>query len=165
MPQNAANQGDSVFRAARKEASLFNERLSSMEGVHEETGIDRTRVQRIETGVVIPYPDEVALLIDTYHKPELRTHYCGKLCPLGKGRVQVVDCVELDRTSMALASILREAGDLMNQVMDISADGKLDSTELDTIETEVLPVILQMEKDLLAYRIMAEKALKRKHSR
>ncbi|MDL2253033.1 hypothetical protein LJC49_03055, partial [Ruminococcaceae bacterium OttesenSCG-928-I18] len=160
MPKKATKEQETLFRSARKEAAAFNERLSSMDGVAEETGIDRTRVQRIETGVLIPYPEEVVLMIDVYHKPELRPHYCATLCPLGKGNVFEPACTELDRTTNALLSELRNADKIANYIMDIADSGCIDEEKLQMMREKAVPAIDELVKDLLAYRITVEKALK-----
>ena len=44
MPKMATKAAGNVFYQARKEASKWNDRLSSREGASEETGVDRTRL-------------------------------------------------------------------------------------------------------------------------
>lgn len=62
MPRNATKAAHNVFYLARKEAEKRNDRLGSREGAEEETGIDRTRLARIEGGVLNPYPEEVLMM-------------------------------------------------------------------------------------------------------
>ncbi len=71
MPRNATKAAGNVFYLARKEAEKRNDRLGSREGAEEETGIDRTRLARIEGGVLTPYPEEVLMMAQAYHAPQL----------------------------------------------------------------------------------------------
>lgn len=50
MPKTATKASDNEFYKARLAASSCNDRLGSREGASEETGIDRTRLARIELG-------------------------------------------------------------------------------------------------------------------
>lgn len=84
MPRNATKAADNVFYLARKAAEKCNDHLGSREGAAEETGIDRTRLARIEAGVLVPYPEEVLMMAHAYQAPQLCNHYCASLCPLGK---------------------------------------------------------------------------------
>ena len=69
MPRNATKAADNVFYLARKAAEKCNDHLGSREGAAEETGIDRTRLARIEAGVLVPYPEEVLMMAHTYQAP------------------------------------------------------------------------------------------------
>ena len=69
MPRNATKAADNVFYLARKAAEKCNDHLGSREGAAEETGIDRTRLARIEAGVLVPYPEEVLMMAHAYQAP------------------------------------------------------------------------------------------------
>ena len=60
---------------ARMEAAKTNDRLSSRDGASEETFIDRKRLQRIEVGTLEPYPEEVMIMADAYHAPDLQNNF------------------------------------------------------------------------------------------
>lgn len=71
MARPATKAADNVFYLARKAAEKCNDHLGSREGAAEETGIDRTRLARIEAGVLIPYPEEVLMMAHAYQAPQL----------------------------------------------------------------------------------------------
>ena len=66
MSKPATKAANSPFYLARMEAAKVNDRFSSREGAADETGIDRTRLARIELDSITPYPEEVMLLADAY---------------------------------------------------------------------------------------------------
>ena len=73
MPRNATKAADNVFYLARKAAEKCNDRLGSRKGATEETSIDRTRLARIEAGVLVPYSEEVLMMAHTYQVPTFAT--------------------------------------------------------------------------------------------
>ena len=115
MTRIAASTAANRYYLARMEAAKKNDRLSSREGASEETGIDRKRMQRIEIGTLNPYPEEVMLMADAYHAPELMNFYCTSACPIGQKMMP-------------------------KALLSIAADGKLTEDELPAME-ELLEAI------------------------
>ena len=58
MSKFATKAADSPFYLARMEASKVNDRLASREGAADETGIDRSRMARVELGSANPTPED-----------------------------------------------------------------------------------------------------------
>lgn len=75
MPKMATKAAGNVFYQARKEASKWNDRLSSREGASEETGVDRTRLAYIELNTVNPHSAEVFILSTSRTETRLSTNY------------------------------------------------------------------------------------------
>ena len=69
---------------ARLAAATCNDCFGSREGAAYVTGIDRTRLARIEIGTVTPLPEEVRVLADAYNTPELLNYYCSHDCQIGR---------------------------------------------------------------------------------
>lgn len=110
MPKNATKAADNVFYLARKAAEKCNDHLGSREGAAEETGIDRTRLARIEAGVLVPYPEEVLMMAHTYQAPQLCNHYCASLCPLGKKTIPPCELLQIDRLALKVMSAMLLSG-------------------------------------------------------
>ena len=134
--KTATKAADNMFCKARYEAARFNERLSSREGASEELGIDRTRLARIELGVLTPYPEEVVLMAAAYRAPELRLQYCKTLCPLGKNFPLIQDAT-LDRISLEALSSFRKISRAKDLLLDITEDGIIDESEVDDLKSIV----------------------------
>ena len=62
MSKIATKAIESRWCQERYKAAAYNGRLSSREGAAEETGIERTRMARIELGTLTPYPEEALLM-------------------------------------------------------------------------------------------------------
>lgn len=65
MANVTAKTSSNIFYKARCEAATHNEQLSSREGAADYMSIDRGRLYRIESGIAIPYPEEIRLLLNT----------------------------------------------------------------------------------------------------
>ena len=135
-PSTAVNR----YYLARMAAAERNDRMSSREGASEETGIDRKRMQRIEIGTLNPYPEEVMLMADAYHAPELMNFYCTSACPIGQKIVPKAELRELDRLTVKFLNALEGIKGADRALLSIAADGKLTADELPALE-ELLEAI------------------------
>ena len=129
-PSTAVNR----YYLARMAAAEKNERLSSREGASEETGIDRKRMQRIEIGTLNPYPEEVLLMADTYHAPELMNFHCSQCCPIGQRTVPRAEMNELDRITVKFLNALEQIRDSDKELLQIAQDGTLTADEVPQME-------------------------------
>ena len=129
-PSTAVNR----YYLARMAAAGKNERLSSREGASEETGIDRKRMQRIEIGTLNPYPEEVLLMADTYHAPELLNYHCSQCCPIGQRTVPQAEMNELDRITVKFLNALEAIRDSDKELLRIAQDGTLSAEEVPQME-------------------------------
>lgn len=129
-PSTAVNR----YYLARMTAAERNERMSSREGASEETGIDRKRMQRIEIGTLNPYPEEVLLMADTYHAPELMNYHCSQCCPIGQRTVPRAEMNELDRITVKFLNALEQVRDFDKELLRIAQDGTLTADEVPQME-------------------------------
>lgn len=129
-PSTAVNR----YYLARMAAAEKNERLSSREGASEETGIDRKRLQRIEIGTLNPYPEEVLLVADAYHAPELLNYHCSHCCPIGQRTVPRAELNELDRITVKFLNALEQIRDSDKELLQIAQDGTLTADEVPQME-------------------------------
>lgn len=129
-PSTAVNR----YYLARMAAAEKNERLSSREGASEETGIDRKRMQRIEIGTLNPYPEEVLLMAEAYHAPELLNYHCSQCCPIGQRTVPRAEASELDRITVKFLSALEQIRDSDKELLQIAQDGTLTADEVPQME-------------------------------
>ena len=135
-PSTAVNR----YYLARMAAAERNDRMSSREGASEETGIDRKRMQRIEIGTLNPYPEEVMLMADAYHAPELMNFYCTSACPIGQKMMPKAELQELDRLAVKFLNAIEGIKGADRALLSIAADGKLTPDEIPAME-ELLEAI------------------------
>ena len=123
MANLTAKTSSNIFYKARCEAATHNEQLSSREGAADYMSIDRGRLYRIESGIAVPYPEEIRLMADLYNAPELENYYCRTMCPLGS-EIPKAELVDMDRITIRTLSTFRKIGEtkemLVSQIMDIN---------------------------------------------
>ena len=156
MGKKATKAADSIYCLARYEAATQDERFSSREKASEVTGIDRTKLARIELGNVTPYPDEVLSMAQAYNTPELCNAYCAEECPIGKTTVKKVVMDDFDRLSLKVLGSLKNVDGLMNGLISISEDGVVDKDEVESFN-EILEELDRISTSAQALKIWAQK--------
>lgn len=125
MGKNAPQLENNPFYAARKAASEKNEELSSRESASDIVLIEQTRLSKIESGKVTPYPEEVCNMANAYHAPQLCNTYCSEYCELGKGRVEKLDIASLDRVAFRVLGALKETQELRDNIISVAENGDI----------------------------------------
>lgn len=128
----ATKAAGNPYYIARLTAAACNDALSSREGAAEVTGVERTRLARIELGTITPHPDEVRVLADAYNAPELLNYYCAHDCQIGRCMDVLLPAEQPDgiaQIAVQAAVALRNAEDIRDRLLDISADGTVDAGE------------------------------------
>lgn len=129
MGKKATKAADNMYYIARCEAAITNEKFSSRESAAEITGIDRTRLARIELDTVNPYPEEVLAMSKAYNTPELCNSYCARECAIGKNSVTEVTIDDFDRLALKVLGSLKDIDDLRMSLIAISEDGVISENE------------------------------------
>ena len=151
-PSTAVNR----YYLARMAAAERNERMSNREGASEETGIDRKRLQRIEIGTLNPYPEEVLLMAEAYHAPELLNYHCSQCCPIGQRTVPKAEANELDRITVKCLNALESIKGADKALLSIARDGVLTADEVPQME-EVLAGVRNLATIAAEMQIYLEK--------
>lgn len=128
MANLSAKTKANIFYQARCAASKHNEALSNRESAADIMSIDRGRFYRFESGMAVPYPEEVQLMADLYNAPQLRNYYCRQCCPLGADTPKA-DIEDIDRITVMALATLRKVADTKDSLLDITADGIIDEDE------------------------------------
>lgn len=128
----ATKAAGNPYYIARLSAAVCNDALSSREGAADVTGIERTRLARLELGTITPHPDEVRVLADAYNTPELMDYYCAHDCQIGRcmgGLLPAAQSSSIEQLAVQAAIALRNAENIRESLLDISADGIIDAGE------------------------------------
>ena len=128
----ATKAAGNPYYIARINASECNDDLSSREGAADITGIERTRLARIELDTVTPYPDEIRLMADAYNAPELLHHFCAHDCQIGRCLGVLLPSQQasnIEQLAIQAAIALRNAENIRESLLDISADGIISEDE------------------------------------
>lgn len=151
-----------VFYNARIQAARFNEKFYSREGAAEETTVDRTKLVRIEGGTVTPNPDDVVMMANEYHAPELRDYYCANLCPIGRcAKAVPVEDTNLDRISIKAFAGFAKIKTAKRLLLQITEDGIMDESEIGDMET-IIKTLTDVEQVSRELKCFMEKQLMNK---
>ena len=157
MANLTAKTSSNIFYKARCEAATHNEQLSSREGAADYMSIDRGRLYRIESGIAVPYPEEIRLMADLYNAPELENYYCRTMCPLGSG-IPKAELVDMDRITIRTLSTFRKIGETKEMLLDITEDGVIDENEKPQLE-EILKNLEEVEEIAQSMKLWIKKNL------
>lgn len=116
---------------ARIAAAKYNPSLSTQAGAAEALDVDTATLGRWERGETVPSNHKVRLMADVYNEPRLMHNYCAYACPIGCGRVRPLDDRPIERTAISLHKYARQMDALLDELLDILANGKVDPDELD----------------------------------
>lgn len=133
----ATKAAGNPYCIARLAAAECNDDLSSREGAAAITGIERTRLARLELGMITPHPDEVRVLADAYNAPELLNYYCSHDCQIGRCMDVLLPAEQpsgIAQLAVQAAIALRDAEIIRDRLLDISADGIVDAGEQKELE-------------------------------
>ena len=157
MSNITAKTSSNIFYKARCDAAAHNEQLSSREGAADYMSIDRGRLYRIESGIAVPYPEEIRLMADLYNAPELENYYCRTMCPLGS-EIPKAELVDMDRITIRTLSTFRKIGETKEMLLDITEDGVIDENEKPQLE-EILKNLEEVEEIAQSMKLWIKKNL------
>lgn len=159
MGKKATKAADNMYYLARCEAANTNEDFSSRESAAELTGIDRTRLARIELDTINPYPEEVLAMSRAYNTPELCNSYCARECPIGKTNVKEVTIDDFDRLALKVLGSLKDIDDLRMSLIAISEDGVISENERNAFQ-EILDSLEKISNNAKALQLWAIKNIR-----
>lgn len=159
MGKKATKAADNMYYLARYEASKINSDFTSREKSAEIMNIDRTRLARIELDTIVPYPEEVVTMADTYNTPELCNSYCARECPIGKTSVKEVTIDDFDRLALKVLGSLKDIDELRMSLIAISEDGVISENEKPTFHN-ILDSLEKISNNAKALHLWAIKNIR-----
>lgn len=160
MGLNATKAADNPYYKARKEASKYNERLSSREGAAEQLNIHPTTLADYELGLVKPPVDKVVRMADLYNAPSLKTQYCANECPIGCGRAEPQADTTIEQVTIRLMRGLSKANvdGIKNTLLNIAEDGRITDDEKPELQY-ILAELDYLQKSINELRLIGEKCM------
>lgn len=154
------NEITNIFHLCRIRA---NEKYGNMSRINvaDSLGISESSLKNYETGVTLVVPSDVVLRMSKlYNAPELRNHYCRNMCPLGTIQAPDLDVeqLHLDRLTIKLLNSIKEIGGVRDSLIEIAADGIIDSNEKPELE-KILKCLDDITKHAQELKLWAEKEL------
>ncbi len=119
--------GEYLFDRRKNETDLSREKAAEL------IGTSASRLEKIERGELSVNSDDIARMAEVYEMPDLCSYYCSTECPVGKSEYVNVGQAEGEDLAHILVSLLHSINTIdeqKNRFIEISADDKLDPTEL-----------------------------------
>jgi len=126
MGRKSIREDKSVYFKAREEAGLTRAQASELIG-----SMTESRLEKIETGKVAIYPEDVVDLANAYKRQDLCNYYCTHECKIGQKTVPEVKISSLPEIVLGMLSALNSLNNQKERFIDITADGVISDDELE----------------------------------
>lgn len=156
MPRVSVKGRDNIFYQARinSKKSEYSSRLSASS----ELGINDQRLNNIEVNKIMPYPEEVLVMSESYNAPHLIEHFCNNICCIGRkfsGKFKS-DTDNVYKSSIVFMESLKEASRAKDEIIEILKDGEITDDELEALDNAIKS-LNQTMSDILNLRLALEK--------
>ena len=153
MGKRSIKENKIIYQQSREAAGLSREAAESIM-----TFVSADRIERIESGRSAPHPDEVMQMEQGYKNPELSNYYCTHECPIGMKYVEQAELKELPQLTVELLSALHAMEEERDRLIDISVDGRVNSTERKQFNI-ILNKLTVLDRAIRGMRIWIEDAI------
>lgn len=153
MGKRSVKENKNIYQQSREAAGLSREAAESIM-----TFVSADRIERIESGRSAPHPDEVMQMEQGDKNPELSNYYCTHECPIGMKYVEQAELKELPQLTVELLSALHAMEEERDRLIDISVDGRVNSTERKQFNV-ILNKLTVLDRTIRGMRIWIEDAI------
>ena len=160
MGRKSIKEYKNIYQKTREELQLSREKAAN-DIAKIENGkynyLDKYRLVKIEDETVKIQPEDIVALSKAYNKPELRNFYCCHQCDIGK--IDAPEVVYKDNVHEILVNMavsLESINAKKISLMEILADGKVDSTEIEDLN-KILEELEKISMTVEAIQLWCEK--------
>ncbi|MCR5196533.1 MAG: helix-turn-helix domain-containing protein [Pseudobutyrivibrio sp.] len=125
MGRKSIREDKNIYFKTREEAGLTRAQASELIG-----SMSESHLEKLETGKIAVYPEDVVELAKAYKKQELCNYYCTHECRIGQQNVPEVKSSSLQEIVLGMLSSLNSLNSKKDRLIDISADGVISDDEL-----------------------------------
>lgn len=126
MGRKSVKEDKNIYFTLREDLGLSRDQASEQLGC-----ISVSRLSKIEYGEVIPYPEEIHAMAQTYKAPSLCNYFCANDCPLGQVYVPQVEVKELPTVTLEILAILNRLTQEKERLIEITVDGTISEDEFE----------------------------------
>ena len=125
MGRRSIKEDKNIYQQLR-EAQGYSRAKASEELKH----ISDSRLVRIESGEMVPYPEEIITMAEVYGEPNLPNIYCANDCPLGQAYVSQVEVKDLPVITLEMLNLLNRLTKQKERLIEITVDGEITPDEM-----------------------------------
>lgn len=124
MPKKSTIKNKNAYLESREALDLTRAEASEL------TGISESRIEKIESEKVLPYPEDILAMAAAYKKPALCNRYCSNDCRIGQKYVPEIENKSLAEIVLTMLSLLNSLNSRKERLIEITADGTIEDSEL-----------------------------------
>ena len=151
--KRSIKENKNIYQQSRESCGLSREAAAEILEF-----VSADRIEKIESGKSAPHPDEVLVMEKGYKNPALSNYYCTHECPIGMKYEQEASLKELPHLTVELLSALHALEQEKDRLIDISADGRVNSFERGQFDV-ILKKLAALDRTIRGMRIWIEHAL------
>ncbi|MDO4459372.1 MAG: helix-turn-helix transcriptional regulator [Clostridia bacterium] len=129
MGRRSTKENKSVYQEFREAAELTRDRAEE-----KMVFVTSDRIEKIENGKSFPHPDEILVMAEAYHAPELCNYFCSHECPIGKDRVPEIKPKELSQIVLDLIAGINKLNKEKERLVEITVDGVIEENEFEDFD-------------------------------
>lgn len=155
MGRKSTKENKNKYQLAREDANLSR---AAVENVSDGL-ITESKIEKIESGVQYPQPDDIVIMAKIYNKPDLCNYYCTNECEIGMKYVPQVKTIhDLPQITLSLLSSLNTLEKDKDNIIDVARDGKITDEERGVFE-EFKNHLSEMSLAIETLKLWAEKEI------
>ena len=152
MGKTSTKKDKTVYQLARENLGYSRERASEL------TGIESSKIERIENEKCKLDAYDVVAMANAYKEPKICNHYCVNECPIGMKYVPEVKIENLKEITVEMLASLDALDMQKTRFLQIARDGQVDDTELYDF-VKIQKELEQISMAVEALQIWSEKML------
>ena len=153
MGKKSVKENKNVYQTSREALGLSREAAAE-----KLVFISPERIERIESGKMVPHPDEVLEMERCYQNPELCNYYCTHECPIGMKYVPEAKLKDFAQNTVELIASLNSMENEKNRLIEIAVDGKVNDFERKDFDA-ILEKLNSIDRSIQGLKIWIEHAL------
>ena len=141
-----------MFQEARMKLKLTRNKVADLS----DGFFNESRPEKIETGKLEIYPEEVVKLAEIYKDKELCSTFCATECPVGiKRGMKVVKEKNLSQIVLEMLATLQSLDEKKVRLIEMTVDGKIDDKEIRDFKI-IQDQLKQMEETIHSLQLWIE---------
>ena len=153
MGKKSVKENKNVYQTSREALGLSREAAAE-----KLVFISPERIERVESGKMVPHPDEVLEMERCYQNPELCNYYCTHECPIGMKYVPEAKLKDFAQNTVELIASLNSMESEKNRLIEIAVDGKVNDFERRDFDS-ILEKLNSIDRSIQGWKIWIEHAM------
>ena len=152
MGKRSTKENKNIYQTSREALDLSREAASELL-----TYISPERIEKIESGKVMPHPDEVLTMEEGYKNPELCNYYCTHECPIGMKYVPQAKLKDFQQVTIDIIATVNALQAEKDKLIAIAIDGRVNDFERRDFD-EILRKLDNVERSIQGMKIWIKHA-------